>query len=103
MSSRAVAFGLTALFVVSLGASIGALLSFATQTASNRYTAQDAERDKAVVERAVTELQKRIVGKTPEGWHRKDMDEWCAAFNTINAGVKCPDPRKLPSYLERTK
>ncbi len=49
----------------------------------------------------VRSLQSRIVGKTPEGWHRKDMDEWCNDFNKINNGVKCPDPRSLPSYIKR--
>lgn len=46
------------------------------------------------------ELSARVVGRTPEGWHRADMAEWVAEF--VRTGIP-PDPYKLPSYLERVQ
>jgi hypothetical protein len=43
-----------------------------------------------------------VVGRTPEGFHRKDMAEWCVAFQQANraSGITCPDPYTLPGYRQ---
>lgn len=48
----------------------------------------------------VQELQQKIVGRTPEGWHRADMAEWVQSCLIDEA--EC-DPYQLPSYLERVE
>lgn len=59
-------------------------------------TKREAEATKRVVD-------ERLVGRTPEGFHRADMAEWCEAFEKANrfAGVTCPDPYKLPNYVRQ--
>jgi hypothetical protein len=41
-----------------------------------------------------------VVGRTPEGFHRHDMREWCEAFERANrgTGIVCPDPYSLPGF-----
>jgi hypothetical protein len=41
-----------------------------------------------------------VVGRTPEGFHRRDMREWCDAFDRANrgSGIVCPDPYSLPGF-----
>ena len=41
-----------------------------------------------------------VVGRTPEGFHRNDMREWCQAFAEANRGrgIICPDPYTLPGF-----
>lgn len=39
-----------------------------------------------------------VVGRTPEGFHRKDMREWCEAFMRANPDIVCPDPYGLPGF-----
>ena len=43
----------------------------------------------------------KVVGRTPEGFHREDMREWCAAAVHANPGFNCPDPYTLPGYFRR--
>lgn len=45
----------------------------------------------------------RVVGRTPEGFHRADMREWCQAFAEANwgKGIACPNPYELPGYASR--
>jgi hypothetical protein len=47
-------------------------------------------------EARITALESRIVGATPEGWHRRDMKEWVEC----SQGEYC-DPYALPGYLDR--
>jgi hypothetical protein len=43
-----------------------------------------------------------VVGRTPEGFHRKDMREWCEEFERTNrgSGIICPDPYGLRGFRE---
>jgi hypothetical protein len=43
-----------------------------------------------------------VVGRTPEGFHRRDMQEWCRAFERANkgSGITCPDPYDLEGYRQ---
>ena len=58
---------------------------------------RDTKRDADATKRA---FDTTVVGRTPEGFHRKDMAEWCEAFEKANrfTGVTCPDPYRLPGY-----
>ncbi len=38
----------------------------------------------------VAELKGRIVGRSPEGWHRKDMEQWCEEAIKQNPDFRCP-------------
>ena len=48
-------------------------------------------------------FDERVVGRTPEGFHRADMREWCEAFAEANrqTGIVCPDPYGLPGFTRR--
>jgi hypothetical protein len=56
-------------------------------------------RESAATKKAFDAL---VVGRTPEGFHRKDMAEWCVAFQQANraSGITCPDPYTLPGYRQ---
>lgn len=47
---------------------------------------------------AITRLDKKIVGKSPEGFHRRDAYEHCLAMQGKNKDWSCPSPYKLPGY-----
>lgn len=57
---------------------------------------------------AVDKLDSRIVGKTPEGYHRRDAAEnneaLCRSLATaIGRPVECPDPYSLPGFRARQR
>ena len=56
--------------------------------------------DHGEIARSVNELKAKIVGKSPEGWHRHDMGLWCEEFKEVNPGINCPNPWGMPSYIE---
>ncbi len=47
----------------------------------------------------LADLDKRVVGRTPEGFHRADALELCEALADVN-GLVCPSPYELPRYLD---
>lgn len=40
-------------------------------------------------------LRARVVGKSPDGWHRWQMAEWCRQAELANPGWKCPAPKPI--------
>ena len=39
----------------------------------------------------VNHLQSKVVGKSPKGWHRDDMEDWCFEAVVLNPGFICPE------------
>ena len=60
----------------------------------------DLLHDHGEIAASVDELKSKIVGKTPEGWHRHDMGLWCEEFKELNPDINCPNPWAMPSYLQ---
>ena len=46
----------------------------------------------------INALNRRIVGNSPEGFHRADAKELCDETARKNDGFECADPYTLPSY-----
>lgn len=55
----------------------------------------DIAKEVKKLEETVDRLDKKIVGKTPEGWHRNDMKLWTLEAEKKNKGLQLPDPYKL--------
>lgn len=66
----------------------------------------DITRDVSDLRRVVEKVDSRIVGKTPERFHRRDADELIRAMcqATANASgkrIQCPNPYNLPGFRSR--
>ncbi len=48
--------------------------------------------------KTLDKLDDKIVGKSPEGFHRRDAHELCLAMELTNKSWKCPNPYDLPGY-----
>lgn len=72
------------------------VLIFAITAYQSYWNHHNAAKHRMVVET----LAAQIVGKTPEGFHRKDAEEMCEAMILLNQGLLCPDVRSLPGYLD---
>lgn len=53
----------------------------------------------AVTMIAVWRIDNRIVGISPEGFHRIDAVELMEALCLMNDVLRCPDPYALPGYV----
>ena len=65
-------------------------------------------RDVSALGKSVRALDGRIVGKTPEGYHRRDAAENNEALcrvvaNAVGKPVRCPDPYNLPGFRARQR
>ncbi len=49
---------------------------------------------------SVTRLQDQVVGRSPEGFHRADAAELMEQLCLSNAGLRCPNPYRLPRYQD---
>jgi len=72
-----------------------AALVFYYVRASDIETITKTKQDTFAVKKAFDE---KVVGRTPEGFHRYDMKEWCEAAMKVNRGFVCPDPYTLHGF-----
>jgi hypothetical protein len=49
----------------------------------------------------VWHLSNKVVGKTPEGFHRVDAVELMEMLCLMNKDLRCPDPYQAPNYQRR--
>lgn len=52
---------------------------------------------------ALMNLSNRVVGKTPEGFHRADAAEIMELLCRSNPGLRCPDPYATPLYKDKLR
>lgn len=48
----------------------------------------------------VTHVESLVVGKTPEGCHRKCLSEFAMYLQKLNPDLVVPEPYELPDYLD---
>ncbi len=60
----------------------------AMQTQINQLVKQVGNNHAALSDR-INFVDKKIVGKSPEGWHRSEMSQWCERTERQNTDWKC--------------
>jgi hypothetical protein len=87
-------------FVLKVGAIVVALVAI-SWSAFGAYTDILQKIDK--LDDKMTEFNSRLVGRTPEGFHRRDADELVRELCRTAKIKPCPNPYKLPGFYARLK
>lgn len=104
----------------SAGVVVGSLVGFGwwagiklntiqSSVASNNsmITREIAQLTKAVERESIANQDKfralwvQVIGRAPDGFHRRDMAEWCDKTEKMNGSWVCADPYDLPSFKTR--